>query len=454
MQQTVSQSDEEYEVEERNSLDKRPTNAFDMLLNGGEEDASTDGAGLSEEDMEEETKASIVTEVSSASTFAKPRNKSKKKKNKRSTKGAKAESKVQSTGEKVTSDRTGKKDEIDRALESLAIKSRDGSYTLSNPPRDESYTQLCRLLEVESKHLNALNEMKRLFGHIMESEEERFQPARRRGRVPQQLDLGGALTARYSPVSKGQGLAGLALRRNVFIAGKEEWPKATSGGLGMEIDRTDGDGTKHYRFVHNTAYQDIQRQFQSCVESMDPQRMIHMLQFNPYHISTILQVSEIAKQQGDHSVSGDLLERALFSFGRSVHSSFANALAEGKARLDFRRPENREFWLAGWRYIGNLGQRGTWRTAYEWGKLLLAMDPQIDPYCVKMVVDQLAIRGGQAEHLLKLSSLAHDKTWNNLLNIQISFGLAKFKLKESDESRASLRIAVRNFPWVFTRLFK
>ena len=336
------------------------------------------------------------------------------------------------------------------------MKTQDGSYTISNAKPDESNAQLCRLLEVESKHLNALNEMKRLFGNITENDDETPQPARRRGRGPQHLDLGGALTARHSPVSRGQGLAGLSLRRNVFMMGKEEWPKATSGGLGMELEHTASDGTKHYRFVHNTAYQDVQRQFQSCVESMDPQRMIQMLQFNPYHISTILQVSEIAKQQGDHSVSGDLLERALFSFGRSVHSSFTNALAEGKARLDFRRPENREFWLAGWRYMKNLGQRGTWRTTYEWAKLLLALDPETDPYCVNMILDQLALRGGQSEHFLKLIScpaLCEDVSFHGA-NIQISAALAEYKLKRPTECRTSLSKAVERFPWIFARLFK
>ena len=98
----------------------------------------------------------------------------------------------------------------------------------------------------------------------------------------------------------------------------------------MELVERLDDGTIEYRFVHNTVYQDVQRQFMSCVESMDPQRMISMLVYNPYHVSTILQVSEIAKQQGDHSVSGDLLERALFTFGRSVNASFTNALSEEK----------------------------------------------------------------------------------------------------------------------------
>lgn len=175
-----------------------------------------------------------------------------------------------------------------------------------------------------------------------------------------------------------------------------------------------------------------------------------------YHISTLLQVSEIAKKQGDHSVSGDLLERALFSFGRSVHSSFTAALGEGKARLDFRRPENREFWLSAWRYVNNLGQRGTWRTAYEWAKLVLSLDPEGDPYRICLVLDQLALRGGQSEHLLQLSRnpFYADDLWRSRPNIDVSSALAEYKLKQVQQCRASLVTCVKDYPWIFPRLFQ
>ena len=183
---------------------------------------------------------------------------------------------------------------------------------------------------------------------------------------------------------------------------------------------------------------------------------ISLTPFSAYHISTLLQVSEIAKHQGDHSVAGDLLERALFSFGRSVHSSFISALSEGKARLDFRRPENREFWLASWQYIINLGQRGTWRTAYEWAKLLLILDPEEDPYCLHLILDQLALRGGQAEHFVALvsdSNFAQIGDRERMPNILISYALATYKLKRPEESRSSLARAISTWPWIFAHLF-
>ena len=166
-------------------------------------------------------------------------------------------------------------------------------------------------------------------------------------------------------------------------------------------------------------------------------------------------MSEIAEQQGDHSVAGELLERALFSCGRSVHSSFHTAIAEGKARLDFRRPENREFWLVAWRYIKNLGQRGTWRTAYEWAKLLLSLDPEGDPYGILLMLDQLAIRSAQFQSFVDLYQIMQSTfVGQRYPNLEISLALAEYKLKRPEACRKTLKSAVRDYPWIFARLFK
>ncbi len=444
---------------------ERPTrNAFNMLTEVDDEEVGS-GAIMSDSDHENTTGEKDDTSQITPSRSKKKKQAQRKKKAK--AKASKGEQ-TQNEEKNVHPQRDNPQlDEIDLALKSLSLYTKDGSPLLSTLQADDGNAQLNRLLAVESKHLNALNEMKRLFGNIVlegENEGANANQGRRRGRGPRELDLAQALTGRHSPASQGQGLSGLALRRNFFMMGKEEWPKATSGGLGMESDDYGG-----YRFYHNAAYRDVQAQFETCVASMDPQRMIELLRYNrkpatslvftsltflAYHIATLLQVSEIAKQQGDHSVSGDLLERALFSFGRSVHSSFTAALSQGKARLDFRRPENREFWLAAWRYIANLGQRGTWHTAYEWARLLLSLDPEKDPYRVVLILDQLALRGGQWEHFLKLSGssfLQHQ--WRDCPNIQISSALAKFKAKEAANSRVALAKAVQKYPWIFARLF-
>ena len=450
--EALDQNSEVVDETEEVTAGNQPMNAFDIL--------SQDGQDVYDEEKSSDPDAEPLTsgkdDTSMSVTKTKAKRKSKKKKNKNKAKGKDTTNGELSVQPNFT-EKDPKLDEIDMALKSLATNTKDEPSTAARVQIDEANMQLYRVLAVESKHLNALNEMKRLFGNVvMENEDEAPAAPRRRGRGPQHTDLGGALAGYVSPASRGKGLAGLALRRNPFILGKEAWPKAPSGGLGMELVEKMEDGTVEYRFIHNSVYQDVQRQFETCVASLDPQRMISLLQYEPYHISTLLQVSEIAKQQSDHSVSGDLLERALFSFGRSVHSSFTSALAEGRARLDFRRPENREFWLAAWRYTLNLGQRGTWRTAYEWARLMLSLDPEGDPYSMVLILDQLALRGGQSEHFLQMSQLPFfsDYLWKDRPNIRISSALAEHKLKHPQASRKSLRQCIDEYPWIFARLFK
>jgi hypothetical protein len=150
-----------------------------------------------------------------------------------------------------------------------------------------------------------------------------------------------------------------------------------------------------------------------------------------------------------------LLERALFTFGRSVHSTFSTNLAAGKARLDFRRPENREFWLAIWRYIGTLTVRATWRTALEWAKLMLAMDPEQDPYCIRLLIDQMALRGRDPQAVIDLVESDHlQRLWKVPLNLAFSVALAHDRLKQPQKARSTLRNAIKEYPWVAARLCK
>ena len=271
-----SLQDEESEEEE--VAKPKALYSFDMLTEHADAEDHNLATAESSEAEDNPTDARQKEAVLTTPAKAKSKGKSRKKKNKKKKTGENEQAESSTKG----TDMTPQLDEIDQALKSLAPKDRDDTYASSNAKVDDGYKDLHRLLAVESKHLNALNEMKRLFGNVvLEGDDDGEAPVRRHGRRQQRnLDLGGALAAQNSRASRGQGLAGLALRRNVFMLGKEEWPKATSGGLGMEVVEKQNDGTTQYRFVHNTAYQDVQRQFESCVESMDPQRMIQLLQFN------------------------------------------------------------------------------------------------------------------------------------------------------------------------------
>ncbi|RAK82405.1 transcriptional repressor TCF25 family protein [Aspergillus fijiensis CBS 313.89] len=487
------QAEQENDGSSDDELVSRPAkpklNAFDLLNSFGdgddEEDDDDDDDAHADEQSEKEVEVSEpVTqpaqeakedeeedeeqEEREAARTVKPAGSGKKNKKKNKNKKKKATAAANAFTTTTTTTATTAKarksagavttgeDEIDRALKALAVDPKHPTAGGDGWGRDTSFAKTPEdLLGIDPRNLNATNEMRKLFGNVVleNFDQDTTGPGgRRRDRGPETLDLGQALTGRYSPASRGQSLAGVTLRRNVLMQGKDEWPRAPSGGLGMELVEKRADGNTLYKILHNAAYTDVQRQFEICVESMDPQRMIHLLQYNPYHISTLLQVSEIAKHQGDHAVSADLLERALFNIGRSAHSSFGNLLKQGRAKLDFVQEANRELWLVGWRYIANLGMKGTWRTAYEWAKLLLSLNDS-DPYCMRLLIDHLALRGREYSHFVELCTQTRlSKEWGTLPNIQCSLALAYLRLNKPKECRDQLRRAMSRYPWVFCKL--
>lgn len=190
--------------------------------------------------------------------------------------------------------------------------------------------------------------------------------------------------------------------------------------------------------------------------------LLLLLTISAYHISLLIQVSKIAKDQTDHALSADLLERALFSFGRAATSLFNTKLSQGKARLDFARPENRELWLAGYQYIKSLVMKGTYRTALEWAKLLLSLDPEGDPYCMRLMIHQLSLRAREFNWLLDVSESEMPSIWapsylgkcHAASHTTPSLAFAALQLREGKKCREILTDSMQKLPWLFTHLFK
>lgn len=163
----------------------------------------------------------------------------------------------------------------------------------------------------------------------------------------------------------------------------------------------------------------------------------------------------MAEIQRDYATAADLVERALFSYGRALHSTFADRLSRGRARFKTEWPENSEFYHVVNRHIKNLSKRALWRTAYEWTKLLLAVSLHDDQSCVRYVIDQMALRSHQAQHLLDLlRNRQMAGALSKLPNIAASIPLAHLQLDQPDEARRTLFTAIKDRPWVFHRLFQ
>lgn len=194
-----------------------------FALLGGEDEPE-------DEDDEEEVAVEkpIIPKQEEEGTSASSKKKRKKKKGK-----SKSAPPVQNAGE----------DEIDAALRILNLQHKNSGETPDT--RVDEGKRLSEILRVDPRNFDAANEMRRLFGRVaIDGAEEHGTGGRKRA---------------------ARGLTG---RKNTFVQAKEEWPVASSGGLGMETVSTDSDNVTEFRFVHSRAYQDVQKQFMMCVASM------------------------------------------------------------------------------------------------------------------------------------------------------------------------------------------
>lgn len=171
-----------------------------------------------------------------------------------------------------------------------------------------------------------------------------------------------------------------------------------------------------------------------------------------YHVSTLLQVSSVAKQDQNMSLAAELCERALFTFGRVATSAFRQSVEQGRARLEFRRPENRQFWLAGYHYLKSLIRKGTYRTALEWAKLLYALDPK-DPFAMRHFVHFLAIRAYESKWLISFLD-DMETTSDNRDTVYLRQSMVLAKLQMGEDARQDLVNGMQRVPWLYCALFQ
>ncbi|KAL7763629.1 hypothetical protein ACKLNR_006987 [Fusarium oxysporum f. sp. zingiberi] len=410
----------------------KPRVSLFAALGGDDDDEAQDEDEVEQQQQPEED----VTEVKQPSTSGK----SKKKKNKKKKSKAKAAAPEED------------EDEIDKAMRELNIKTSTPANTSTSENTAAQTRRINELLSINPYHLKANNEMRSLFGRdVIESAAAEEEQERNRRPMQREVDLE---TFLRGPPGAPK-LPEVSLRRNVFIQGREHWPKQSAGGLTMkEVAKAEDGSFTEYAYVHEQSYDALQAFFFTCVQIGDPQRMIVLLKEAPYHVSTLLQVSSIAKQDQNQALAAELCERALFTFGRVTTNAFRQNIEQGKARLDFRRPENRQFWLAGYHYLKSLVRKGTNRTALEWAKLLYSLDPS-DPYAMRHFIHWLAIRAHESQWLIDFVEEL-EKTTDNRDSIYLRQTLVLAHLQLGNTARATeeLEKGMRRVPWLYCGLFQ
>ncbi|WVW80890.1 hypothetical protein I302_102881 [Kwoniella bestiolae CBS 10118] len=444
------EGEEEEEEEESKASGGGPFNAFAAL--GGDEEVQEE-----EEDEEEDPPSAPVK-------------KSKKKKNKKkkpTSAALEGETSTPATDTPGTPAKGGKKkkkadpfagmDEVDRALAELKLQYGDDKSSEAGPSRavegageTRSAMAFRNLLSVDPKNLDADAELRRFFGSKVIASSATTGPNRHRP--------GPSAKLRYT-ISKPKptyppatSLAGLVMREMIDNEVEELYERR-----GKErIDK----GEKWFTFEHTGPWREIERQFMGAVRSHDPNELMALLQVYPWHVDTLLQMSEVYRLQSDIGAASEYAERALYAFDRCLMPSFS--VSSGASRLDFDRVENRPMFTALHRIISYLGRRGCWVTAFNFAKLLYALDPEGDPHGSVFWLDFLAVKSNNGPWLLSMLEQGDTSpaaaSWFAYPGMAYAKALALRQEEESKKSKdhtksdEALQEAITDFPQVVTLL--
>lgn len=293
------------------------------------------------------------------------------------------------------------------------------------------------LFIIQHKNLNPSTEMKRMFGNrVVQAEQNKRRNVR-----------GGARL----------------LRSTWLVNPKESWPPVGKTGIYMNLVPNpepskspthkiiSDKGAIYFAFEHSPTYRQLQQKFLTAVETMDSDQIIKIINSQPYHVDSLIQLSELCKMSEDFLMASELIEHALFALESSFHSMFS--ITQGTSRIDYRRQENRALFIVLFKHAQFLESRACSRTALEISKFLLTLDPDNDPLATILVIDYYAIRAKQFEWFIQLfDEWEESHSLSQLPNMAYSYALALFYTRKLDEADKALQYALLMFPAVLRLL--
>ncbi|KAJ7618505.1 transcriptional repressor TCF25-domain-containing protein [Roridomyces roridus] len=289
-------------------------------------------------------------------------------------------------------ERKAGRDEFDQALAELSLKYPELQNVTSGSADGgaSSSSSLASLLSVSLTHLDSEAEMRKFFGSRVIQANKSGAAAASRRPTAQRSNLTRPPQTWFQTLPR----EGLSLR------------PLTDAEIGVKLARHSWDRTsdeKWWTVEYSKKYKSVTLAFMTIVYSGDPNGFYNLLHKFPWHGDTLLQLAEVYRHREDYAQAVEFVDRALFSYERAFFGAFN--FTTGLNRLDFDHIENRPFFLAVHRQATDLQRRGCVRTAFEFARLLLSLDPANDPHGALFHLDFMAVKTGMAQWLLDMFDL-------------------------------------------------
>ncbi|KAJ7740604.1 transcriptional repressor TCF25-domain-containing protein [Mycena metata] len=290
-------------------------------------------------------------------------------------------------------ERKAGKDDFDQALAELSIKYPELQNVANNSGEaasSSSASTLASLLSVSLANLDSEAEMRKFFGARVIQANKTGAAGSSRRQTAQRSNLTRPPATWFQTLPReGLSLRPLSDEELVAKQALHAW------------DRTRDE--KWWTVEYSKKYKSVTLAFMTIVYSGDPNGFYGLLQKFPWHGDTLLQLAEVFRHREEYAQAVEYVDRALFAYERAFFGSYN--LTTGLNRLDFDHIENRPFFLAVHRQTTDLQRRGCVRTAFEFARLLLSLDPQNDPHGALLHLDFLAVKTGMGQWLLDMFDL-------------------------------------------------
>lgn len=181
--------------------------------------------------------------------------------------------------------------EVDKLFGGGEFEKSENSPAVANSVAGGSGAGAKSLLSVQHKNLNPQYEMKRMFGSKVVADQ---QNKRRNNRGAPRI-----------------------LKSTYLVNPKDNWPPVGKSGIYMNLVQAPeqplgGSGSKaveknvvYFAFEHSPSYRQIQQKFLQAVESMDSDNIIKIINQHPYHVDSLIQLSELCKMSEDHAMASE-----------------------------------------------------------------------------------------------------------------------------------------------------
>eukprot|EP00298_Acanthocystis_sp_HF-20_P002808 c13198_g1_i1.p1 GENE.c13198_g1_i1~~c13198_g1_i1.p1 ORF type:complete len:487 (-),score=182.90 c13198_g1_i1:22-1302(-) len=234
---------------------------------------------------------------------------------------------------------------------------------------------------------------------------------------------------RYSQTSSS--LLSKGKKKQLLIKNTNKWPSVNNIGLGITMKKVLSPEGNYFCLEYSKRYRHFQQEYHHGVASHEPQLLVNLLSSCPYHVDTLLQLSEVARHSGDAEAAFDFIQMAIHGLENSFHPEFD--LGSGTCRVPFAIEENRSLFRALFIYMQILGRTGAHKSAFECSKIILMLDPANDTLNSLLLYDYYALRSREYTILVNTVKYFPWKDLSIMPNFAFSRAIAQHLLEQSNE---------------------